>query len=109
MNSIPAASRLERRIEAGLPEVFWDSERMVQVLTNLFVNAAQAMEGGGRPVGQRAAHRQLADDRGQGHRRWNTGGGPFAGFRAVFHHQTRGYRARTFDQLRHNRGAHGPA
>lgn len=39
--------RLERRIEAGLPEVYWDSERMVQVLTNLFVNAAQAMEGGG--------------------------------------------------------------
>jgi len=39
--------RLERRIEAGLPEVFWDSERMVQVFTNLFVNAAQAMEGGG--------------------------------------------------------------
>jgi two-component system NtrC family sensor kinase len=39
--------RIERRIEAGLPEVFWDSERMVQVMTNLFVNAAQAMEGGG--------------------------------------------------------------
>ena len=40
--------RVERRIEAGLPEVFWDSERMVQVFTNLFVNAAQAMESGGR-------------------------------------------------------------
>ena len=39
--------RVERRIEAGLPEVFWDSERMVQVFTNLFVNAAQAMESGG--------------------------------------------------------------
>ncbi len=39
---------VERRIEAGLPEVFWDSERMVQVFTNLFVNAAQAMESGGR-------------------------------------------------------------
>ena len=39
---------VEHRIEPELPEVLWDSERMVQVLTNLFVNAAQAMEGGGR-------------------------------------------------------------
>ena len=39
---------VERQIEAGLPDALWDSERMVQVLTNLFVNAAQAMDGGGR-------------------------------------------------------------
>jgi signal transduction histidine kinase len=40
--------QVEREIEADLPEVIWDPERMAQVLTNLFINAAQAMEKGGR-------------------------------------------------------------
>jgi signal transduction histidine kinase len=39
---------VERDVPAGLPKVSWDADRMVQVLTNLLVNAAQAIEGGGR-------------------------------------------------------------
>ncbi|MBI4611151.1 MAG: HAMP domain-containing protein [Candidatus Rokubacteria bacterium] len=39
---------VEREIETDLPEITWDSERMAQVLTNLFINAAQAMSHGGR-------------------------------------------------------------
>jgi two-component system NtrC family sensor kinase len=35
-------------IPAGLPPMTWDADRIVQVLTNLFVNAAQAMGQGGR-------------------------------------------------------------
>ncbi|MFQ5898884.1 MAG: ATP-binding protein [Candidatus Methylomirabilia bacterium] len=42
--------RVEREIPAALPEIIWDPERMAQVLTNLFINAAQAMEQGGRLV-----------------------------------------------------------
>lgn len=45
--------KVERLIEPGLPSIVWDPDRMVQVLTNLFVNAAQAMEPGGR-LGVRA-------------------------------------------------------
>lgn len=39
---------VEREVEEDLPEIVWDSERMAQVLTNLFINAAQAMDRGGR-------------------------------------------------------------
>jgi signal transduction histidine kinase len=39
---------VERAIDAELPVVMWDPDRMVQVLTNLVTNAAQAMEEGGR-------------------------------------------------------------
>jgi signal transduction histidine kinase len=37
-----------RDIPPGLPPMSWDADRIVQVLTNLFVNAAQAMGQGGR-------------------------------------------------------------
>ena len=40
--------QVEREVEGDLPEIVWDPERMAQVLTNLFINAAQAMEHGGR-------------------------------------------------------------
>jgi signal transduction histidine kinase len=40
--------RVEQEIRADLPRVTWDADRMVQVLTNLLVNAAQAMDKGGR-------------------------------------------------------------
>ncbi|MBI4409290.1 MAG: HAMP domain-containing protein [Gemmatimonadetes bacterium] len=39
---------VERDVADDLPPVVWDRERMMQVLTNLFTNAAQAMPDGGR-------------------------------------------------------------
>ena len=41
------AITVERDIAADLPKVVWDPARIVQVLVNLVVNAAQAMDGGG--------------------------------------------------------------
>jgi signal transduction histidine kinase len=41
------AIRIERELD-GVSEVCWDPDRMAQVLTNLFVNAAHAMDAGGR-------------------------------------------------------------
>lgn len=38
----------EQEIPADFPQVLWDPERMAQVLTNLFINGAQAMARGGR-------------------------------------------------------------
>jgi two-component system NtrC family sensor kinase len=49
-----AAHELDRRqvevhceVEPDLPRIFWDPNRMVQVVSNLLVNAAQAVERGG--------------------------------------------------------------
>lgn len=42
------AIKVERNVPADLPPVMLDPQRIVQVLTNLFVNAAQAMGQGGR-------------------------------------------------------------
>lgn len=42
--------QVEREIEADLPEIMWDSERIAQVLTNVFINAVQVMEKGGRLI-----------------------------------------------------------
>jgi signal transduction histidine kinase len=39
--------RVERDLAADLPRIAWDPDRMVQVLTNLLVNAAHAAERGG--------------------------------------------------------------
>ena len=39
--------KVERDLPAGLPVIAWDPDRMVQVLTNLLVNAAHAVEVGG--------------------------------------------------------------
>jgi len=39
--------RVETQIAPNLPQPLWDSDRITQVLTNLFVNAAQAMKNGG--------------------------------------------------------------
>ena len=52
-----SAHELDRRnvavrcdLPADLPKISWDPQRMVQVLTNLLVNAAQAIGQGGRVV-----------------------------------------------------------
>ncbi|HYB89867.1 MAG TPA: ATP-binding protein [Candidatus Binataceae bacterium] len=39
--------KVETQIAPNLPQPLWDGERITQVLTNLFVNAAQAMKNGG--------------------------------------------------------------
>ena len=41
---------VERDLAPDLPTMVWDPGRIVQVLVNLVVNAAQAMDGGGRLV-----------------------------------------------------------
>jgi len=41
---------VERDLAADLPKITWDPDRMVQVLTNLLTNAAQASGRGGRIV-----------------------------------------------------------
>ncbi|MFQ5829593.1 MAG: sensor histidine kinase [Candidatus Methylomirabilia bacterium] len=49
--------RVEREIEADLPAIICDPERLAQVLINLFINAAQAMERGARlTVRARSGH-----------------------------------------------------
>ncbi len=45
---------IERDLPPDLPKILWDPSRMVQVLTNLLVNAAQAVDGGGGRVVIRA-------------------------------------------------------
>lgn len=53
-----ASIRYAQDIPPALPQAFWDSERIVQVLTNLFLNAAHAMGEDGELV---VSARQEAD------------------------------------------------
>ena len=111
-------------LDAALPEVTTDPERLRIALVNMLVNARHAVEahgparraGAGDPgragpadaTARRAAHarpRRPRDDSHRGPRRRHRSGRPAARLRSVLHHQTRRHRPRARDREKHHRRA----